>query len=543
MDWHQDHTVRDQRLRRLIRFMARSVAETIERSGDRPPQRRGGEHGARRLSRRNVLKLGGAAAAATIASPLILQACSKRGETSHSDLGEKSIGIIGAGIAGLSAGHYLKKHGAQIEILEASGRTGGRIQTVQGGFSPGIYTENGGEFVDTDHSTIRSLCSEFGIRLLDTEYDHQSNGLRAQDYFINGTAYSDADILRNFGEAADVIASDLKQCGDYDTEYAKQLDHTSLADYLKNLPLPTWLAELLGNAYEAEFGLAAADQSSLNFIDMINTDLSKGFRLFGDSDERYRIEGGSSSLVQALTAELKSAISLNKRLTTIETTAQGVRVQFSDQTKRDFDALIVAIPFTCLRQVSIKAAMSVEKRECIDKLSYGNNCKLILGTKSRAWRTDGSAGYVINDVIQNGWDATQMQTNNHGPGAYTVFLGGASAQTMNMATPQQRNNACKQFMDLLEAVYPATKGQFSQRSRFANWVANPLALGSYPAYTLGQWTTISGLEAEPIGRIHFAGDHTSEDYQGYMNGAAESGKRVCDEIIASFQPRSAAAKS
>uniref|UniRef100_A0A6C0IYE0 Amine oxidase domain-containing protein n=1 Tax=viral metagenome TaxID=1070528 RepID=A0A6C0IYE0_9ZZZZ len=30
---------------------------------------------------------------------------------------------------------------------------------------------------------------------------------------------------------------------------------------------------------------------------------------------------------------------------------------------------------------------------------------------------------------------------------------------------------------------------------------------------------------------HFAGEHTSFDYQGYMNGAVVSGNRVAEEIL------------
>jgi len=51
------------------------------------------------------------------------------------------------------------------------------------------------------------------------------------------------------------------------------------------------------------------------------------------------------------------------------------------------------------------------------------------------------------------------------------------------------------------------------------------------AYKVGQWTTIAGQEATSAGNIFFAGDHTSKEFQGYMNGAAESGLRAANDVL------------
>jgi len=66
------------------------------------------------------------------------------------------------------------------------------------------------------------------------------------------------------------------------------------------------------------------------------------------------------------------------------------------------------------------------------------------------------------------------------------------------------------------------------------WPTAPFALGSYACYLPGQagW---SGTEGEPVGRLHFCGEHTSEDFQGYMEGAAESGERAAGEVLATVR--------
>ena len=53
----------------------------------------------------------------------------------------------------------------------------------------------------------------------------------------------------------------------------------------------------------------------------------------------------------------------------------------------------------------------------------------------------------------------------------------------------------------------------------------------FRSYLPGQYTSIAGAEFEPVGNLYFAGEHTSLDYQGYMNGGAETGRRAAEGIL------------
>jgi monoamine oxidase len=68
------------------------------------------------------------------------------------------------------------------------------------------------------------------------------------------------------------------------------------------------------------------------------------------------------------------------------------------------------------------------------------------------------------------------------------------------------------------------------------WPGYVWTLGSYAYYAVGQYTTIAGVEREPVGKCHFAGEHTSIESQGYLNGAVESGERAATEIIDAVTP-------
>jgi monoamine oxidase len=55
--------------------------------------------------------------------------------------------------------------------------------------------------------------------------------------------------------------------------------------------------------------------------------------------------------------------------------------------------------------------------------------------------------------------------------------------------------------------------------------------GSYSAYKVGQYTKFAGTEGERVGNLHFCGEHTSFEAQGYLEGAAETGLRAAREVL------------
>jgi monoamine oxidase len=83
----------------------------------------------------------------------------------------------------------------------------------------------------------------------------------------------------------------------------------------------------------------------------------------------------------------------------------------------------------------------------------------------------------------------------------------------------------------IERAYPgATRERNGKVSRF-HWPTFPWSKGSYSCYRPGQWTTIAGSEGLPVGNLFFAGEHCSYDFQGYMNGAAQSGADAAKAIM------------
>ncbi|HEX6189064.1 MAG TPA: FAD-dependent oxidoreductase, partial [Pyrinomonadaceae bacterium] len=90
----------------------------------------------------------------------------------------KKIIIIGAGIAGLSAGYELIQLGHQVTILEARARPGGRIQTLREPFADGLYAEAGAARIPNDHDLVLKYVKLFGLPL-EPMYPSQLSALMA----------------------------------------------------------------------------------------------------------------------------------------------------------------------------------------------------------------------------------------------------------------------------------------------------------------------------------------------------------------------------
>ncbi|MFZ9943139.1 MAG: FAD-dependent oxidoreductase [Bacteroidia bacterium] len=86
------------------------------------------------------------------------------------------------------------------------------------------------------------------------------------------------------------------------------------------------------------------------------------------------------------------------------------------------------------------------------------------------------------------------------------------------------------MLDQLDAMWPGTAAQFNGTSKLIHWPSHPWSLASYACWRVGQVTTIMGAEGKNVGNLYFAGEHCSLWFQGYMEGAAETGFNVAKSL-------------
>ena len=442
------------------------------------------------------------------------------------------VAIVGAGIAGLNAAHYLKKSNiVTYEVYDMLTRVGGRMHTIQD-FLPGLSLDIGGEFIDTDHEEMLALCKEFKVELLNRKTDTFYEGEGREWYVINDKRYTMKQVFDAFKNYLPIIKKDLDSCGEnYNSLDFVRLDKMNLDEYVTSIGVSGWLKELLRCAYLSEFGLDLEDNSAMNFIDMLRVNNKNEVEFYGESDEIYSIKGGVVSLINKLSAYVEN-INLAHQLVEIRTKGEGYSLFFANGKTTYADYIILTIPFTILREVKINVDnIAPQKIKAIKELGYGQNAKLFLGFDERVWRTrHKTIGYLFNDKIHNGWDSTFGQTDNSGPGIYTVFIGGKDAVTM----AENKNDVDRfvhKYLPVLDKIYPGMKNKFNDNADIAWWPKSKIIKGSYSAFLPGQWNDVMPYISEPIGNILFAGEHCSSDFQGFMNGGAQTGKEVAMALL------------
>lgn len=469
--------------------------------------------------RRQFLKQSTMVIAGVGLTPAFLAACAREAGRART---APRIAILGAGLAGLSAGHALRKRGVLFEIYEATSRAGGRVFSVQDAVVDGSVAELGGEFIDSNHEDMLALAKEFDLTLVDLPETVKKQGLTAEAFFINGRHYTEEQLIAEFAKFAPAVSADIEALDGEDETILARFDAMSIPGYLRSTNVPAWVVALLSAAYTGEYGIDAEEQSALNLLYMLDPSTSEGVRVFGESDERFRIRGGNQLLIDRLAESMREQIRFGHRCTSIARSEGAYALSFDNGSIITADYLIVAIPFTVLRGIELAVEIPEEKRRAIDELSYGTNSKLILGYASRPWQQSGFSGQLFSERVHNGWDAGAANPEIEA-GAYTVFLGGRDGAALE-------ESKADTYARELDRVFPGSGSQRTSRQVVYNWSRTDTVRGSYAAYRKGQWSTIAGHEATPVGHMFFAGEHCSEDFQGYMNGAAETGRVAAEQI-------------
>jgi monoamine oxidase len=456
--------------------------------------------------------------------------------------GAPRIVVVGGGLAGLTCAYRLKQAGYRADLHEASDRLGGRCWTRRGDFVEGQIAEHGGELIDQSHTQTRQLAQQLGLNL-DNLLSAEANGTDPF-YYFDGARYSFADAtddLKTIWQQLhkDVSAASYPTLYTQSTQRGRELDAMSIAEWIRAyVPggLKSKLGQLLDVAYNIEYGAETSVQSSLNMLYLLGYSGQGQLRIFGPSNEKYHVRGGNDQISTRLAAALEGQITSGSELAAIRRNLDGsYRLSFeSGGSTRTVtaDRVVLALPFSILRGLDYaKAGFSKVKETAIRELGMGTNSKLHLQFDSRHWNSLGNQGDTYADTgYQTTWDVTRAQAG--AAGILVDYTGGNVGASFGSGTPSER---AAQFLKQLEPVLPGISARWNGRATVDHWLGNPWTKGSYSYWKVGQYTKFAGAEREQEGACHFAGEHTSIDFQGYLNGAIESGERATAEILAALK--------
>jgi monoamine oxidase len=483
--------------------------------------------------------------------------------------GRERVVIVGAGIAGLVTALRLRDAGIDSVIYESSSRVGGRMHSERSYWNDGQHTEWCGAMVDSLHVNIRRLARRFHLPLLDT-YTARPPDARDTSY-LDGRYYAMTDADRDFAKIYPTMQAQLSKINalpDYKnaTPEARRIDAMSMRDWIvRYVPegLDSQLGRLIKEAYRNEYGREIEELSALNLVMQLGTQRhyaqNHEMNVLGYSDQKYIFKDGSQALPEAIAAALPAgSIQYGYRLESLRRLARGLyELRFDTGSKTESvnaDRVVLAIPFIVLRGLDFSGAQfDAAKVNAINTLGYGYHTKLHLQFDRRAWMRaqhpwpEPTTGQIWTTLpVQSALDFSLGQSGSDG--LLEVFTGAGPAMLDTPPQPYSRivdspavRRHVRSFFEQLDRIWPGVSPSWNGKATFGNAQADPNVLASYSCWLVGQYTTVAGHEATPQGRVHFAGEHTSLANQGFMEGGAESGFRVANEILADYRIKQKAA--
>jgi len=445
------------------------------------------------------------------------------------DLGGVSVLVAGAGLAGLSAARDLLALGATVTVVDSRDRVGGRVWTIRDGFVEKQHAETGGDMIDEEHHALRDLAAELSLPL--------TRILRGGFGYVRTDAAGKPRIVaRSAMRGWDRLAHAL---GDLTTPYkrAEQRWDSPIAASIARRSVAAWLDEAtvdeeLRATATGLRGFFLADPDELSLIALVDQ--------FAPSEDvedvapgaMYRIDGGNDRLAAALAAPLGNRLRLKTEVVAISHRGKAVRVSVKHaqtQSQLTCDYVIVTMPASVVRRIPFTPSLPSQQHDAFARLKYGRATKTLLQFSKRFWRAPGrprafGSPLAVGALI----DANEEQRGR--AGILTLLAGGGASDATQAIVAKDGPAGLVNALDWL-----GSKNADLLASRQIVWEHDPWARGGYAFFDPTFDPALRAWLARPFGRVFFAGEHTSVKWQGYMNGAIESGRRAAAEIAAVHQ--------
>lgn len=436
------------------------------------------------------------------------------------------IVVVGAGLAGMRAAMRLRDAGAEVVVLEAGGRAGGRARTVSAPFAGGQYAETGAEWVDTYHHRMAELMERYGIRRLGEgeqwttirRWVHLEGRMLSPDDLRRewpSTFDQLAEFDRRLEEAAAGIVDPARPTAHPD---AAALDAQSLADLARAVGLERVAALMRRRDAQGEFAAEPAEVSLLFVAQQRAHQSQEGA---GTVVRAHRVEGGVSRITEGLASELGDAVMRGATVTSVEQDEGGVRVHTAAGVYAT-DHVVLACALPAVRRMQFEPRPPAALEAAIAGLGYGAITKTAVQWSSRGW----PPGYATTDAsVQRVYEPTIDQPGREG--ILMSYCGGEGGIEWAQLSESDRVSRAERGMRELHHLSDTAIAGVSRA-----WSAEPRFGGAYAVYRPGEVMAYWDVLRAPWGRVHLAGEHVAT-CTGYMEGALESGDTVAGRLLAS----------
>jgi monoamine oxidase len=447
---------------------------------------------------------------------------------------QRHVIVVGAGLAGLAAALALREAGWSVTILEARSRPGGRVYTLREPFSDGLFAEAGAARIQDTHEYTLRYVKRFNLEL-DPFFPSDGN---------SATWVAGRRITTPQGTPADLAQVPL----DFSEEERKIGLRGGLVKYLfshlgeiGDPTSPSWPSKDL-SLFEvpiAEF--CRRNGASEAFVKMIafGHDLSamSALHLLRDTAvgmttrQWFKIRGGNDRLPAALASALSENIRYGAAVVRLEQDDGAVRVTYlRDRAPVTIagDYTVCAVPASVMKSVEISPGLPEPKRMALHYLGSLPMARVHVQTNRRFWLERGDSGWGATDDPMDVWDYSRDQPGRRG--ILGAYLSGRIAETVTGLDAASR---ARFVLEPMERLHTGVTEHFEVSASYS-WIDDPWARGASADFHPDQLSRYYRILRAPEGRIHFAGEYTSQ-WSGWMNGGLESGERVAAQIAARSQ--------
>jgi len=459
------------------------------------------------------------------------------------------IVILGAGMAGLTAGYELRKAGYDVTILEARDRVGGRNWTIRRGtrvklnqvdeqrctFDDGLYFNAGPARIPSHHQAVLGYCREFGVEL-QVEVNSNRSALLLNERVNQGRPLQQRQVVNDTrGHVSELLAKAIKR-GALDQEMTAA-DKERVVEFLRvygDLSTDLFYKGSTRSGYSTLPGAsfdAGVQRQPIDLRLLLDENLWTGV-LFEDmfvmQATMLQPVGGMDRIPAAFQKRLDSQIRLGAQVSEIRKLPDGVRIVYHDRSAGGPISIsaayaIVTIPLPVLAQ--IESDFSPPFRQAIASTKYDSAVK-VAWQSPRFWETGdhiyGGISFVKGET-RLVWYPSDSFQNPNGIllGCYNTGDDARRFGALPLADQAGRSRIA------VNDLHPGHGAGLLHPVAVA-WQNVPFNLGPWVDWPDGPSAEYNLLN-QPDGRIYLAGEHLSH-VNGWQEGAVLSAHRVVSEI-------------